>query len=464
MEVEQPSLECLSCRRLGRENAHLKARLAAVEQQLADLQRRLEEQQREGQRQATPFRRRHHKRHPKRPGRAKGHPAAPRARPEHIDEVVEVPLERCPTCQTPLEDKGVHEQLQIDIPPLRPQVIQFNIHSGYCPHCQKRVHGREVRQTSGAVGAAGTQIGPGLLSMGAELKHRLGVSYRKICDFFATYLDVELCPATLVRAEQRLMAVALPSYQLLIDALRRCHVVHADETGWRIAQVNAWLWVFSSPTVTIYTIELSRGHEVPEAILGPEFEGFLVVDGLKSYDVLEYRKGRCVGHVLRRTSQLVEILSGLDQYYVEELQGLLREAIELAQRRERLTERGYWRRVQQVEERLDVWLVWHGAEPGDAVQRLARHIAAHREEWLRFLYDPEVPATNNHAERMLRPAVICRKLGGCNKGLLGAVVHGVLASLAVSCKQQGKRFVDLARRLLRSPVPQAIPLEGLPAG
>jgi transposase len=438
--------------------------LAAVEQQRADLQRQLEEQQREGQRQATPFRRRHHTRQPKRPGRAKGHPAARRARPEHIDEVVEVPLERCPTCQTPLEDKGVHEQLQIDIPPLHPQVIQFNIQSGYCPRCQKRVHGREARQTSGAVGAAGTQIGPGLLSMGAELKHRLGVSYRKSCDFFATYLDVELCPATLVRAEQRLMAVALPSYQVLIDALRRCQVVHAEETGWRIAQVNAWLWVFSSPTVTSYTIERSRGHEVPEAILGPEFEGFLVVDGLKSYEVLEYRKGRCGGHVLRRTSQLVEILSGLDQYYVEELQGVLREAIELAQRRERLTERGYWRRVQQVEERLDVWLVWHGAEPGDAVQRLARHIAAQREEWLRFLYDPEVPATNNHAERMLRPAVICRKLGGCNKGWLGAVVHGVLASLAVSCKQQGKRFVDLARRLLRSPVPQAIPLEGLPAG
>lgn len=280
----------------------------------------------------------------------------------------------------------------------------------------------------------------------------------------ATYLAGEVCPATLVRAEQRLVEAALPSYQLRIEALRRCHVVHADETGWRIAHVNAWLWVCSSQTVTVYAIERSRGHAVPEAILGAEFEGVLVVDGLKSYDVLAYHKGRCVGHVLRRTSQLAETLTGIDQYYGEERQELLRKAIALAKRRERLTGTGYWRRVQHLAERLDLWLTWHGAAPGEEVQRLARHLAEHRDEWLRFVYDPEVPPTNNHAERMLRPAVICRKIGGCNKSLVGAVVHGVLASLAVSCKQQGKRFMDLALSLLRSPEPQAIPLEMLPDG
>lgn len=369
MEVEQPTPKCPGCCRLGRENAALKARLAEIERQLADFRHRLDEQQRQEHRQATPFRRRRHKRHPKRPGRAKGHAVAQRAWPEHVGHVVEVPLAVCPQCQTPLADKAVHAQFQIDVPPIRPQVIQFNFESGDCPRCQRRVQGRDPRQTSDAVGAAGTQIGPGLLSMGAELKHRLGVPYRKICNFFATYLAVEVCPATLVRAEQRLVAVALPSYQVLIDALRRCHVVHADETGWRIAQLNAWLWVFSSQTVTVYTIELSRGHAVPAAILGPEFEGILVVDGLKSYDVLAYRKGRCVGQVLRRTSQLAETLTGLDQYYVEELQAVLRKAIALAKRREQLTETGYWRRVQHLEERLDLWLTWHGAAPGAEVQR-----------------------------------------------------------------------------------------------
>ena len=74
-------------------------------------------------------------------------------------------------------------------------------------------------------------------------------------------------------------------------------------------------------------------------------------------------------------------------------------------------------------------------------------MANHRDEWLLFLRDPAVPPTNNHAEQMLRPAVITRKVGGCNKNLWGSLVHSVLASIMVSCHRQGKRFLDLARQL-----------------
>ena len=88
--------------------------------------------------------------------------------------------------------------------------------------------------------------------------------------------------------------------------------------------------------------------------------------------------------------------------------------------------------------------------------------ARHRDEWLVFLNDPEVPATNNHAERMLRPAVITRKIGGCNKTLLGALVHSILASIMVTCHRRGKRFLDLARQLWQSSQPQAIPVDTLP--
>jgi hypothetical protein len=64
----------------------------------------------------------------------------------------------------------------------------------------------------------------------------------------------------------------------------------------------------------------------------------------------------------------------------------------------------------------------------------------------------------------LRPAVITRKVGGCNKTLRGALVHGVLASILMSCKRQGKRFLDLARRLWQNSDPQPISLEALPGG
>ena len=130
--------------------------------------------------------------------------------------------------------------------------------------------------------------------MAGELKHRLGVPYRKICAFLETYCSLKACPATFVRAEQRLAELARLTYDLLIDALRRCQVMHADETGWRVNTLNARLWVFSNKDLTIYTIragDKARGANVPEEILGPDLDGCLIVDGGKAYQCLQYVLG-----------------------------------------------------------------------------------------------------------------------------------------------------------------------------
>jgi hypothetical protein len=156
-------------------------------------------------------------------------------------------------------------------------------------------------------------------------------------------------PATLVRADQRLADLARSTYQLLLEALRQSYVVHADETGWRIGRLNAWRWVFSAKDVTIYAIRPSRGHDVPEDILGPDVDGNLVVDGLKSYDVLAVAKGRCNGHLLRRCKDLHDVVPRREQPYLESLSTLLQEAIDLPRRREQLTHHGYARRVQDIE-------------------------------------------------------------------------------------------------------------------
>src|SRR5947209_9753418 len=95
----------------------------------------------------------------------------------------------------------------------------------------------------------------------------------------------------------------------------------------------------------------------------------------------------------------------------------------------------YAQRVQNIEDRLDGWLEANLSRRTISadLDRLDSHVRAHRGEWLCFLHDSEVPPTNNHAEQMLRPAVLTRKVGGCNKNLLGALVHSILSSLMVSC-------------------------------
>lgn len=452
--------QCAGCLKRDRHIDQLQDEIRRLTQQL-------DEARRESQRQAHPFRREKTSDQPKKPGRRKGHKADLRPVPsaEQVDRTIDVPLHECPMCHVPLDEQGQVVQFQTDLPPVVPIITRFNIETGWCPCCRQRWQGRHPEQTSDAIGATGNTLGPVVLTMAAEMKHRLGVSYRKICDFLQTYCNLKVCPAAFVRAEKRLADLARPTYELLLDALRRAEVVHADETGWRIGRANAWLWVFSSKQATIYAIRKSRGSDVPQEILGPDFDGYLVIDGGKAYEVLDYEKGQCNSHLLRRTKNLQETASKREQQFLHDLSTLLQEAIDLAQRRAELTPPGFARRAQEIDKRLEDWLLdrfdrYEALSP--ELQRLAKHIANHRDEWLLFLREPAVPPTNNHAEQMLRPAVITRKIGGCNKNLWGALVHSVLASIMVTCHRQGKRFLDLARQLWQSNQPPAIPVPSLP--
>jgi transposase len=454
--------QCPGCQQRDR-------RIELLQRENRKLRRQLDDSRRDNHRQAHPFRREQtdNPSQARKPGRAKGHKAnlRPTPTPEQVDRVIDVPLQKCPLCQVPLTEQDQVVQFQTDLPPIVPIITQFNIETGWCPCCRQRWQGRHPQQTSDAKGAAGNTLGPVVLTMAAEMKHRLGVSYRKICDFLQTYCSLKACPAAFVRAEKRLADLARPTYDLLLDALRRAQVVHADETGWRIGRVNAWLWVFSSKHATIYAIRHSRGSDVPQEILGPDFDGYLIVDGGKAYELLRYSKGQCNAHLLRRLHNLKDTVCKREQQFVQELSTLIQEAIDLAQRRDQLTPEGYARRVKEIDNRFEDWLLdrygrYDSLSP--ELKRLANHLVNHRDEWLLFLHEPQVPATNNHAEQMLRPAVITRKIGGCNKNLWGALVHSILASVMVSCHRQGKRFLDLARQLWQSNEPPAIAVESLP--
>lgn len=459
-----PTPICPGCQARDRRLAELEQTVAQLQRQVEHLRQQLDEAQRAGKRQAAPFRRRLAKPNPKPPGRPEGHPRACRPVPAKVDRVIDVPCDRCPDCHAALVDPVVHPQYQTDLPPVVPVVTRFDVHGGTCPCCKRFHQGRHPEMISGATGAAANQVGPVALTMAAELKHHFGVSYRKITAFFDTYFGLSLSHGTLVRAEQRLLRKARPTFDLLVEALRACGVVHADETGWRVGRVNAWLWVFSSKDVTVYAIRHSRGHEVPEEVLGADFDGVLIVDGWAAYDVLSCKKGRCNAHLLRRCRDLLDGggLGRADARHIDDLIGLLRRGLALAEEHGKLSEDDYRARVRAWE---DEWIDWLGRtrRAGSEVQKVKRHFFDHFEEFARFLFEPGLPATNNHAERMLRPAVITRKTGGCNKTLLGACVHGVLASLMASVRQQGKRFVDLALLLWRQPQPEAVPPEAWPA-
>jgi len=93
-----------------------------------------------------------------------------------------------------------------------------------------------------------------------------------------------------------------------------------------------------------------------------------------------------------------------------------------------------------------------------ANRRLAKHLR-HEQPWLfTFLHCPGIEATNNAAERALRPAVVARKTWGGNRTENGAKTQQILISILATCRQQGKDSFDRITQLFRSPIPIVLDL------
>ena len=158
--------------------ARLEREIEGLRAENERLRRALEEALRAAKRQAAPFSRRPPKANPQKPGRKAGQDygrAYRREAPEAVDEVVEVPLPRqCPHCGGEVEETGVVSQYQTEIPSPCVERIEFRIHQGRCRRCRRAVPGRHPRQSSEAVGSAGSQLGPRAVALAVQLNKGLG--------------------------------------------------------------------------------------------------------------------------------------------------------------------------------------------------------------------------------------------------------------------------------------------------
>lgn len=450
--------------RLRAENAALRERVAVLEEELAKLKAEMErlkgllaEAERAGKRQAAPFSKGPPKAKPKRPGRKTGHAPAHRSRPKRVNRVLEADLPPvCPGCGGKLVNHRVEEQFVIDIPPVEPVVTQFNVHIADCEQCGQRVQGRHAEQISDALGAAAVQLGPRVLGLAAELKHGMGIPYRKIERLFSAGFGLEVSPGGLARGGQRLARQGKPTYQQLIQVLRASAVVNADETSWKIGGEKAWLWVFTNQMATVYTIDPTRAHEVAERILGKTFEGVLGSDCLPTYDPLPYRKQKCLGHLLNRCGKIALLESEAAVTFSQKVAPLLRRAIQLKARKAEMSPHGYRVARGKIEAALDRLLAHESRDP--EVAKLIKLLTKQRRHLLTFLYVDEVDATNNISEQRLRPAVIVRKISAGNRSDAGSETHEVLTSIIQTCRQQKRDFLDVATELLRNPQPQGLNL------
>jgi len=378
-----------------------------------------EELKRAGKRQAAPFARRKLVEHPKRPGRKAGQGKFFRREqpaPKQVNKTKVAKLHGCPECGSGrLRNIHEHEQYVADIPDIQPIITRYVTYSGYCTDCRKRVRSRHPEQISQATGAAGVLVGPRAKALAADLKHRLGVSYGKVSETLNDAFGLQVGRSGWCQADRRLARQAQPVYRDLIQVARCSSVIHADETGWRIGTLPGWLWVFTNQEVTVYAIRDNRSSDVVIEILGKKFKGVLASDCFLAYDekrLEDWLKQKCLSHLLLDLKEIEESKTGRAAQFARDGTALLRAALVLKAEKPKLDPALFAQRAQTLETQLDT-LISRQRQLKDLDNlRFARRLRKHRPHLLPFLYVEGLDATNNHAERQIRPAVIIRKTNG----------------------------------------------------
>lgn len=438
------------------DNERLRQQVERLQADLAQARQQLEQATRQARRQAAPFSKGAAKAQPKRPGRKPGdahgrHGHRQPPVPGDIDEVHEALLpDACPGCGGHVKETSVATQFQAEIP-RKPIVRQFNVHLGCCQGCGQRVQGRHPLQTSDALGAAASQLGPDAQAAVVLLNKEAGLSHGKavavLGGLFGLPLTRGASAQVVLRAARRLE----PAHREIREEIKAARMVVPDETGWRVGGHPAWLHAWAGERATCYAVDPQRSADALQRVIGLDWDGVLVHDGWSSYDRFEEAlHQQCLAHLLRRARGLLEGATRGAVLYPRRLVGLFTEAIHLRNRHlrgevpaEALADAkaGFDARLRKL------------AYPPRAVQAyetLSEHLWNHLGEWFVFLEEPWVDATNWRAEQAIRPAVVNRKVWGGNRTWKGAQAQGVLSSVLRTCWQQQFSAVDFVSQSLRS--------------
>jgi hypothetical protein len=379
-----------------------------------------------------------------------------RQRMTGIDDRVEYAAAACPRCGAQLVGGWVHDRAQvIDLPPRQRACVTEHVRlARHCPHCRRRVLPPPAGSPAQRIGRR--RFGPRLIAAVVTMRTVERLPIRQIQARLEREYDLHLSDGGITGLLQVAAARAGPAYAAIGQQVRASPVVHSDETGWREDGVPGYIWTISTGDARYFHFDHRRSGEVADAILGDDFAGILVSDFYAAYDHLPGMKQRCWSHLWRDImaletehpddALLAAWIAGVRAIYQaamgERPAGEGGTTPQAARRRQR--------RAQRYEHQL-LLLCPDDMPPDRPEVTLAKRIRRYSAELFTFVRELGVPATNNAAERALRPQVIARKISGGTRSAPGTTTRMVLASVLATAQLRGQQPAAVCHQLLLSP-------------
>jgi transposase len=451
--------------------AQLQCQLKELEGSNQELRAEVERLTRQSKRQATPFSKGTRARQPRQPGRKPGQGSfsfrrAPR--PQEITEPpvkVPVTLNFCPSCGGRLTEQRVDFTYVTELPPLpRPRVTQYRVWVCQCTGCGRKVRGGHPDLAGDQYGATAHRLGPRAMATAHILHYQVGIPVRMVPLVLNTLTGLVLTQGAITQDALRQARGKLgQKYQGLRAGVRNAPAVYTDDTGWKVGGENAHLMAFDTNQATVYQVRSRHRHQEVQEIVPRNYRGVMVTDRGRSYEAHSFRgvkQQKCLAHLQRTLSEILAQKKGRARDLAEGTRELLRLAVRSWEEYHWGSRKEFHWWVPEVRLALSYHLRDRPLKDQDN-QKLLRMLRRYhqRGDLLRFLEQPLVEPTNNRVERMLRPAVIARKVSQCSKTWAGADAFAAFASVIQTLlkKDPLSALVEALVNLFRAPKSQTAP-------
>jgi len=368
-------------------------------------------------------------------GPKEGHPGSTREWCDTPDQVAHQLVTACQGCGADLaaQPQALERRHQLlELPPISAQVIEVQQYGLDCPHC-----GVHTLAPSPAGCEPEQAFGARLQSVIVYLKHTHHLSYERMEQVLLDVFGIALSQGAIDNCLRRAGKAAEPGVAAIQEAVASSPVIHGDETGSRIDGGKAWHWVFVTLSAVLHLIRRSRGQGVPQAMMGEHRADVWVCDcwsGQLNAPAETFQL--CLAHQVRNLQAVIDAQAD-EMVWAAQMQALFYNAMRLApQRRATLPPDEFLAEWRDLERQVDD-LVAEELPKGPA-RTLQKRYRKHRQHLFVCLARADVPATNNVAERALRPAVIHRNVTHGFRSQWGADAYAALLSITDTAKLHGR--------------------------
>lgn len=360
-----------------------------------------------------------------RPG-AKGKGPNPRAvqggSTRVVAETRTAPVSECQACGHDLEGivpSGHERRVQVDIVfETRELTVAAEVKT--CPRCRTETRGRFPEDMPGPL-----QYGHGIVAFATHLLTAQMLSLRRTTETLKALTGRGIAEASLLAWLTRLHEALADWESTAVTRLLADPVLHADETGLRIDRKVHWLHSVSAGNLTLKRVHRKRGAEaINDLDIIPRYQGVLVHDRWASYFAYDNCEHALCGSHLLRDLRFVEDAHG--HAWAKRLGTLLLKTCRnvrehpnraLSDPDYKAVRKRYRTLLTQARRELPTppprQTQRRGRIAKSDAQNLHEALVKYETEVLRFARDPEVPFTNNRAERDIRMAKVKQKIAGC---------------------------------------------------